>query len=145
MKVSELSGPLLREWVARANGWKIERDGDHADAELICWGEQGEPFSFGEYGYCPDKNWAQGGPLVDKLIATGNWQIEPWDYEEIEPGSVLVTNYHIDSQDFDANDVPIGGHNMPRMDFVAPDVLTGVCRATIANKYGDEVLDEVAG
>lgn len=66
MKVAELEGHLLAEWVARANDWKVERDGDHPGAELICWDDAGIPHSFGEYGYRPDLKWEQGGPIIER-------------------------------------------------------------------------------
>lgn len=83
MKTSELEGSKLAEWVARANGWDVVRESGAADAEWICW-NGGDVHSFGAYGYRPEMNWAQGGPLIEReRIAiepvTGSlWSAEKW-------------------------------------------------------------------
>lgn len=66
MKTSELSGPLLAEWVARAQGWLVAPSDDQDQTSaLMCW-EPGREASFGEFGYRPDLNWAQGGPIIER-------------------------------------------------------------------------------
>lgn len=155
MKVSELSGPLLGLWVARALGYELVDD--HTQIGLAAADRRSPVIFYSDAGvlsvagnglmgkWGPSTNWAQGGPLLDELIATGHWQVEPWDSQTIATGSVLVTNFHFTSEDFEPVVLPLGDHNMPRMDFVASDVLTGVCRAKVAIAYGDEVPNEAAG
>ena len=121
MKVSELTGPLLREWVARANGWKVERDGDDAEATFICWDDKGEPFSFGEFGYCPDKNWAQGGLIIDREQITIRAELY---------GAVLV--YFARA----------GLIRSRRKEYRGETHLIASMRAFVASKYGDTVPDD---
>lgn len=61
LKVAELTGAKLAEWVARAQGWRIEND----EGEIVCWDPLGGVHSFGQFGYRPDLNWADGGPIID--------------------------------------------------------------------------------
>lgn len=68
MKVSELHGAELAQWVARAEGYKVEREdlGNRRFGDFIAWlGDV--PASFGDSGFRPDKNWSQGGPIIDKM------------------------------------------------------------------------------
>lgn len=149
MKVSELTGAHLALWVARALKLEEPEIVDSGNGEGPCClyvhhyeeGDDGwwEPFS-------PHKNWAQGGPILAHLMATSNWQIEPWDDKHgIAPGcKVCVTNFADNGDAYDSYYEAIGGHSMPRFDFLTPDVLTAVCRAFVAHHYGAEVPDEVA-
>lgn len=132
MKVADLTGALLAEWVARANGWKVERDGDHPAAELICWDDHGAPHSFGEYGYRPDKNWAEGGPVIERekidLMhveysgpAMGGSPGEPWN--------AMMKNLSIDNPDWDS--------------MSGPTPLIAAMRAYIGSRFGSDVPDEV--
>lgn len=50
MEVAELSGPALRYAVAIAEGWDFS-----AQLDRIAFS-----------GFCPDTDWANGGPLIDK-------------------------------------------------------------------------------
>ena len=44
MKVTELEGALLAEWVARANGWPVEiEDVDEPNSPLYCRDDRGIP------------------------------------------------------------------------------------------------------
>lgn len=71
LKTKDLSGERLAEWVARANGWKVALDGDHDDAEMVCWEPNGIVQSFSVFGYRPDRNWSQGGPILERLMMDG--------------------------------------------------------------------------
>lgn len=59
-RVADLEGAALAEWVARAQGWRIEHEG----GSPICYDEQGSVYSFGKCGFRPDLNWSHGGPLI---------------------------------------------------------------------------------
>jgi hypothetical protein len=120
MRTSELTGAKLREWVARAQGWKVEIDVD----SLICFDESGTAHSFGEFGYCPDVNWAQGGPIIERERINLTW-LEPSD-EYPEAWSAQVS---------DAEPRAIANGEIP---------LVAAMRAYCASKYGDTVPDEVA-
>jgi hypothetical protein len=124
MRVSELSGALLAEWVARANGWKVERDGDDEEAGLICWDGNGEPFSFGELGYRPDLNWAQGGPLLDKFDVAF--------LRGAATGEICAFIGPVGPSEFDEDWM------------TGPDRLIAAGRAIVASVYGDTVPDEPA-
>lgn len=145
-KVSELSGAHLALWVARI--LKLEEpqlEEDLVKKQPACvYVRHEEPGDDGWWTeFAPHEDWAQGGPILAQLIATSNWQIEPWNDEHgIAPGcNVYVTNY---ATAYDPQEEAIGGHTMPLLDFLAPDVLTAVCRAFVAHHYGAEVPDEVA-
>lgn len=66
-KVSELKGPLLRRAVAMAEGHQLKRE---ESGELAVWFKPGSGLgpcaSLSEYGYCPDINWQQGGPIIER-------------------------------------------------------------------------------
>ena len=114
MLTAELTGALLAEWVARANGWKVELDGAHDSAQLICWTDEGIPRSFGECGYRPDLKWEFGGPIIERA------QIE------------LMPMYDV----WQAATVP--GY---RMD--APTPLGAAMRAYVSSKFGKTVPAEM--
>lgn len=143
MKTDELTGPPLALWVARSLGWKIEREDDeNPESDLIGWGHAGGPHSFGPCGFRPDLNWKDGGPLLDRLMASGEWCIQPWDDSfRIAPGcTVIISNYTLGGEYYDAHDVPVkSGNKAPRMDFITPTLLQAVCQATVASIYGPNV------
>lgn len=118
MKTSELTGRKLREWVARAQGWKVELDVD----SLICFDEVGTPHSFGEFGFCPDVNWAQGGPIMDA--------------ERISLLTITV-NMGTAPPAWAANII-----GMPAPAACGRTMLEAAMRAFVASKYGDTVPDE---
>lgn len=132
MKVSELTGPALAEWVARAQGFPIERD----SAGLVCT----LPFapwvaSFGEHGYRPDLNWTHGGPLLDKFqVCIGRGQSVEYPVHR------------------DIDDTPIPGVRIElkyatarvldtEAKYQGDTTLIAGMRAIVASVYGSEVPD----
>jgi hypothetical protein len=84
IKVAELTGAKLAEWVARAQVWRIETD----EGEIVCYEPQGGVHSFGQFGYRPDLNWAEGGAIIERErielhLSGGEWyaqvQTKKWN------------------------------------------------------------------
>lgn len=139
MKVAELEGPKLAEWAARAQLWHVEPEDGKPGGDLVVHPPDGVPRSFGEFGYRPDLNWSQGGPVVDRLIESGYWQIEPWEGREWpRANTVNARNY---AGVVDSGVESLGNNTMPRADFPAPTVLVAACRALVFSVYGAEVPD----
>ena len=113
MKVSELTGAKLAQWVALALGYKIERDG----RELVVYLPTGEPCSFGPHGWRPDLNWAHGGPIIqsEDICTAGN-----------RASYSLDALYHGDT---------------PPAVYDGATKLQAAMRAFVASKYGEEVPD----
>jgi hypothetical protein len=123
MKVAELEGALLAQWVARANGWTVEvEDPDEEDSPLYCRDENGIPQSFTEHGYWPHVNWAQSGPIIEREQIA----IESMDHHT--PGSAWTA---IVRGIFDYGAGGIEGQTP----------LIAAMRAYVASIYGDEVPD----
>jgi hypothetical protein len=111
MKTSELTGSKLAEWVARANAWTVERDGEFPEAEYICVEPNGDVHSFGKFGYRPDLNWSQAGPIIERSI-------DQLEHSSTDPGFTWnATN--------DQGDVYWGD-----------TALEAAMRAYVASKYG---------
>lgn len=64
--VSELTGADLARWVARAQQLNVVRDGERDDAPWAVYFPNGFCKSFGEHGYRPEKNWEEGGPIIER-------------------------------------------------------------------------------
>lgn len=101
MEVSELSGPALRYAVAIADGWDFSSQLDRI------------AFS----GFCPDTDWSQGGPLLEK------------HYIELSIGDegywanrICTSRYGYDTRNYHGN-----------------TMLIAACRAIVATKLGDAV------
>lgn len=127
MKTSELEGAQLAEWAARANGWKVERDGDGPHAELICWDELGVGRSFSKHGYRPDLNWAQGGAIIDR-----------------EAIAIYRDEYRDGSGRWDgfSATVPLVKRDPDHTVTSGPTHLVAAMRAYVASKFGATVPDE---
>ncbi len=68
MDANTLKGAKLRKAVAEAIGWKVYRE-DMGGGKLgawICEDPTGLPYSLTRYGFAPDLNWAQAGPLIER-------------------------------------------------------------------------------
>lgn len=126
MKVSELSGALLDEWVARAEGHTVElrfRAEVNAKIRVICNGTH----TRGVPRYSAD--WAQGGPIMERNLigfTTG--------FSEGEWCAAIDLNVHTH---FDGG-VLDGKHFM-----TGPTPLIAAMRCFVASKFGEEVADEV--
>lgn len=77
MKTNELIGAELDYWVAKAEGWNVAKasgdlDGrlmfvlDHPDRPACVILADSEPYS-GPLAYAPSRNWAHGGPIIERL------------------------------------------------------------------------------
>jgi hypothetical protein len=64
MKVSELKGPLLDYWVARAEGKKARIDGDKCIVETE-W--EVDEYSGTFIWYRPSFKWDIGGPIIERV------------------------------------------------------------------------------
>lgn len=128
--VKDLSGPALDWAVARALGYV-----DYPDDSV----EQGgwwytdpvkAPFCerLRKSDWNPSTGWRQGGPVLDAVIDTGAWSIEP------SLGACTLFNYDV------ADYTPLD--NDWRREFVrvtAPTLLAAACLALVAIKLGDIV------
>lgn len=135
VKTAELIGPALDWAVAKANGFAVQvrpyaefcnaSTGHKVKARYHrVWYE----FDGDLEEYSPSADWAQGGPLVDKLMRSGKWELVPWF------GGVLFQNYTsecmpVDGQSWDVQSVLATGKT----------VLIAACRAIVAAKLGDVV------
>lgn len=118
MKTRELASEQLAEWVARANGWRVEPEELPDNPAPICWEPNGDVHSFSEFGYRPDLNWAQGGPIIERehielLFDGANWGVPTWLYGG-------------DSMEWAAN---------------GSTPLIAAMRAYVASRFGDTVPD----
>lgn len=133
MKVDELEGAQLAAWVARAQGFTVLLDGAGLVVDL--------PFapwvaSFEEFGYRPDMNWSQGGPLLDKY--------------EVIIGRAQSSDYEVVRDQLDGSAMP--GRRQDRKYAIARMIdteakyrgntaLIAGMRAIVASVYGSEVPD----
>jgi len=129
MKVSELTGPELDYWVAKANSHEggVLKGGFY----FYTW-DDWLLFNKGSKPYRPSEDWSQGGPLIEKYVH----RIIKWDYPpEIE----------YDYSEFWEVGINYNAEN-DRCEFVQTGhtLLTAVCRCIVASVYGEEVPDEVA-
>lgn len=121
MKVADLDGGLLAEWVARANGWKITRDGE---TSLVCWDESRIPHSFDGFGYRPDFVWGDGGPIIERE----KFELVP------DGGGGWSARSRL---------IPVGDlHMAPCYRMYGDTLLIAAMRAYVASKFGETVLDE---
>lgn len=63
MKVSDLEGPLLDYWVARAEGHELRPDEFMQEDGLVYATPVDQPTS---RRYCPSRNWAHGGQIIER-------------------------------------------------------------------------------
>lgn len=141
MKTDELAGAQLALWVALA--LKLEDAGLSDDGLECLYVHHEEPGDDGWWTeFRPHLDWGTVGPLLDRLMASGEWCIQPWDASlGIAPGcTVMISNYTLGGDSYDAHDVPVKhGNKAPRMDFITPTLLQAVCQATVASVYGPNV------
>lgn len=118
MKVSELSGPALDEWVARSEGHVVEprfRAEVNAEIMVIAVGTA----TRGVLHYSTD--WACAGPIIEreKIGVTFGAAGNEWHAMVLAKG-VLSVKWHL----------------------TGPTPLVAAMRSYVASKYGDEVPDE---
>lgn len=117
MRVDELTGEHLDYWVARANGWTFGPP--HKIHEWDVWRDStGEIVgTIPAQGYEPSKNWAQGGPIIDReRIATS-----PCESEKNEPIGWVAF--------------------LDGVEQYGTTALEAAMRAYVASKFGDEVQE----
>jgi Protein of unknown function (DUF2591) len=124
MKVSELTGALLDYWIAHAHGYAVRINGDQAEA-LACRSESVDgPDKCCWKSFAPSTDWAQGGPIIERIGIGVVKFYEPKDGPVI-PGFEWAALSLDDSI---------------RMD--GPTPLIAAMRAYVASKFGEEVPDE---
>jgi hypothetical protein len=121
-KVSELEGAQLARAVAMACGYRVEHE-----VEWDVWlppeatPDASPCHSFGEHGWRPDKNWAHGGPIIER--------------ERITVSSLLdrsfQASWHPWETEYDPSDMGV--------EQTGPTYLIAAMRAYVASKLGEEV------
>jgi hypothetical protein len=130
MKVSELSGPLLDLWVARAEGldrpyisngrcWDHKSSGLHYEGDGVAHMATFEPSS----------DWEQGGEIIEREM------IELRHFNDGWCANIKNQSMHFYGTDYST----LSSGNRINTPLIA------AMRAYVASKYGDEVPDEVAG
>lgn len=114
MKVEELTGALLDQWVARALGLRVElRKHSLVPTPVMVLVDGNGSFIRGVPHYSSD--WAQGGRIIEREMDTV--------YRNNNAGFIAVTN---------------SGTKR-----IGPTLLVAAMRAYVSSKFGDEVPDEV--
>jgi hypothetical protein len=116
MQVSELTGPLLDYWVAKAEGFQCAITHSEALQKtlIMALNAKGEPFY-------PSESWDHGGPIIER--------------EEIH----IAKNWRDDSQWTAAHGVIWFPTHEEWID--GPTPLIAAMRAYVASKFGDTVPD----
>lgn len=70
MKTAELTGPLLDYWVAKAEGYELDEDGDNRTIR----GGGGGPSP-----WHPSTDWRDGGPIIERQQIKIEHVGEYWD------------------------------------------------------------------
>lgn len=113
MKVSELEGPTLDYWVAKACGWLEENGLNFEEMTPQFWEENLVSDMF-----APSTRWEDGGPIIDResIELTGRWAA------------------HMKAKQ------PRGGRVMlPGTHQHGPTLLIAAMRCYVASKFGEEV------
>lgn len=120
MKVSELSGALLDEWAARAEGHTVElRFRGEVNGKIRVVGNGTRTRGVPHYS----SDWAHGGPIIDR-----------------EQGAI--------TREHQGDDLPVVyiarlGTGLNRYQGSGPTHLIAAMRAYVGSKFGAEVSDEV--
>jgi hypothetical protein len=126
LKTAELTGAMLDYWVAKAEGHaEVELTGHSAGGnvkrqfcEVVLPGEDGQEY-WTEYD--PSKDWARGGPIIEREKISVIQ--ERYGNDEWEAGRVRET----------------GEHHYTENAMFGPTPLIAAMRAFVASKFGDEV------
>lgn len=80
--------------------------------------------------YSPSTVWGDGGPVLDRLMKSGKWELVQW-----EPGKEVAL------QNFDSECLPVDGisYDDRSIHESGATVLIAACRAYVASEIGDEV------
>lgn len=125
MKVSELEGAKLDYWVAKAEGYVMERA---QDLQMVHRSDPMARILVGpgdsKYAYSPSTDWQQGGPIIER--------------ESIS----IMTAAELDSSPRKwaawVGDPPFKQDE----EFTGPTALIAAMRAYVASKFGEEAPDE---
>ena len=118
MKTSELTGPALNNWVAKALGWEQRLWG-----AIPVWFDPNNEnrFRCNVAHWKPSEDWAQAGPLIDEYnITLGE------TYTKTEPHKAMICTGHITEATIERGQTK----------------LIAAMRCVVASKFGDEVPDE---
>jgi hypothetical protein len=153
MRTAELTGALLDYWVARADPQRAGIRWEQQDADWIGFGRIGSSPEFAcwivtdAFGlheraalrdkhlsarfYEPSKDWAQGGPILEKVLMLDAGSSAYYGLSNDGAGGFDVSKYHH------------GDHIRTLAD--GPTPLVTAMRAYVASKYGDEVPAQEPG
>jgi len=128
IKTSELSGAALDWAVAKCKGFDYDVvDGAVLTGDTVMIGGGDFAGCHADEVYAPSTNWAQGGPILDKLFEEG------FRIERVKGDCVLAANSNADS-------LPLNGiWETPYIDGMGPTVLIACMRAYVASKLGNEI------
>jgi|SRR5687768_14588427 len=128
MKVSELTGPLLDYWVAKAEGLMPYREDsghkrywlvDTPEMSIMIIGQKPKT-NKPEWRYSPSVNWSQGGPIIEREKIT----VYPETYTV---GEIWFAHSFASKYTYDGN-----------------TPLIAAMRAYVASRFGKEVDDSQA-
>jgi hypothetical protein len=133
MRVSELEGPLLDYWVAKALGW-IDYPADSVDA----WYHEADKAPFERFVckrscWTPSTNWVQGGQIIEEQ-RVAVWA-DAGQFYAAHPGSNEHGYYDADLGVIDSD----CSQGMP-----GTSPLIAAMRAFVASEFGGEVPEVTA-
>jgi hypothetical protein len=117
VKTSELTGPLLDYWVAKAEGKKAHIRTWHDDSKSCRVTE------YKEYDYSPSTDWAQGGPIIERERIQSRF-VQSGYFIGVQFENKWLCNYP-------------GG-----VSEIGDTQLIAAMRCYVASKFGEEVPDE---
>lgn len=121
--VVELNGSALDWAVAKASDTEIDDSrGKELRINVLCAGLQSP--------WVPTQNWHQCGPMIDKLLKTGQWEI----VQGIHTGEVMIQNYNSEC-------LPVDGksYEMQSMYFMSESIKVAACQAIVYARLGETV------
>jgi hypothetical protein len=137
MKVSELMGAALDQWVARAEGHCVKpRFRAEANAEVMVIIDGHVTRGVPHYS----TNWGEGGPIIEK--AAIGWRSASGEGIHVGAHKGLSS---VDGQPWEAwfcDDGPEGGNVVHQHVQTGRTMLEACMRAYVASKYGEEVPEE---
>lgn len=133
VRTSDLVGAALDWAVGIAEGWEPDRpqDGQLRKTWRGCtqYAAVGKDVACADrHRYTPSTDWRQGGPLIEKLMRSGKWELVQWC------GAVAFQNYNNEC-------VPVDGESWDQESMIecGETPLIAACRAIVASKLGAAV------
>ncbi len=141
MKVSELIGPKLAQWVALALGYVVVKDGDLPDAPLVVYTPDGDVHSFSDtVGWRPDIQWDRGGPIIDRE-GIDIWQDPNWNHGQVGTNRFLA-GIGVHAETFNYSERTEGAPVIEADHTQSGETrLQAAMRCVVASEYGEEVPD----